>query len=280
MKEILSRKSIKCTLIIIFCAFVITVLHGIVSLFFPVFLPAEQSSIVTKIGFPLTSFFFFILAFSCIALVFCKYQAKLNGSKIKKGLIFGISFGLIWLWGLIENSVLFGSPLIDDFVTGFVDFLGVFALALMLGWLCFSNNVQKTEKSCGINSKILLVIVFAVVFCIGRYIVYSFDFILSTYQERPYATLIWTLIFGVLIAIKYFMLEDLSKSKLPIRKSFEFGIIIFGLNWLVFCAFIPIFVKISAVELLVRVILDIIVVILSCYVTVSIEKRFVNKKRK
>jgi len=280
MKKILDRKLVKCTLVVVFCAFVTTMFHGFVSMFFPVFIPVETSFLATKIGFPLTSFIYFILAYSCIAFIFCKYQTILNGSKIKKGLIFGVSFGLIWLWGVIETSVLFGSSLVYEFCTGFADFSGILVLALMLRRFCFSNNVPNNEKSNENKFKILLAIVFAVIFCIGRYAIYFSDLIVSTYQERPYATFIWTLVMGVLIAIIYFMLEDLSKTKSPIKKSFEFGIIIFGLNWLVFYEFIPFFLKVSVVEMFVRAILDIIVVILCCYVIDNLEKRITKNSEK
>lgn len=53
----------------------------------------------------------FFITFWALALVFVFIQDKLPGKKLLKGLRYGASFVVLWLIGMFEMSIAFGSPL-------------------------------------------------------------------------------------------------------------------------------------------------------------------------
>lgn len=268
------KSKIKYILIIAMCSFICTMLHGALSILFPVTIPTEFSIIAKTIGMPLTSFLYFVFAYGCISYVFYRYENRLSGTPFQKGLVFGVATGIIWLWGMLENISLFGTRLIDEFMTGLSDFLPIVLLCLMIAMFCFKKekNIQMMNR---LKHKSILIptLIFSVIFCIGRYLSYTTNLLLSGYRERPYLTLIWTLGMGVIIAFTRHLLRDSIVSGSAIKNALIFGITIFGVNWFVFNAFIPFFLDVSIFEMIIRVCIDIVLVILCCFATNTLENK-------
>jgi hypothetical protein len=51
------------------------------------------------------------IIFFLLSVVFLVIQENLPGSRVSKGIRFGVSFGGLWLIGVIGMSIFFGSPL-------------------------------------------------------------------------------------------------------------------------------------------------------------------------
>ena len=98
--------------------------------------------------FPPAVIILFFITFWALALVFTFIQDKLPGRKLLKGLRYGISFGVLWLIGMFEMSIAFGSPLKYEFFSGLLDCLSLILFGLLLGrFIATDSNRDVNEKS-------------------------------------------------------------------------------------------------------------------------------------
>jgi len=97
-----------------------------------------------------------LIAYGSIAYIFYRCEDKFTGTNITKGLCYGISIGILWLWGMLEGVLLYGNPVINEFITGSCDCIPVVLMGLLLGIFTTENNdITATKKS--VNSVNLLV---------------------------------------------------------------------------------------------------------------------------
>ncbi|WP_297428046.1 hypothetical protein [Clostridium sp.] len=238
-------------------------------------------SFLTKtLGFELTAVIYFLITFGVLVYVFHRYKDKISGTRVAKGLKYGTAIGILWLWGMLEGPTLWGTTPKFELFMGICDFVPILVIGLLLGR--FIARTDSEKDSCRENLFIPLLI-FSIVFLIGRYLLYYTKIITSGYNKMPFYTFFWTLLMGTCIGISYLLLRKVTKSSSILKSAIKFGIIIFGLNWGMYLIFMP-FVfnmrlafNMSLMDTIMRIIGDIVWVILSYYFSASLENLLARK---
>jgi hypothetical protein len=148
---------------------------------------------------------------------------------------------------------------------------------IIINDLDYERIAEKISNNTGIKYYFISIQIFTVIFLVGRYSLYCTNIIRSGYQSTPYFTFIWTLFMGVCIGITYLMLGKATYSTSTFKSAVKFGVVIFGVNWGMFNIFIPIIIKGLVADTIIRIATDILWVILSYYLSATIE-RIVLKK--
>lgn len=239
----------------------------------------DLSLIAKSIGASGAGLLWAVTAYSTVAFVFYRYEDKLSGIKSVKGLRYGSSIGILWLWGVVESACS-GITLIKEFVLGLCDAVPVMLLGLLLGIFTIKNNssdeMKKTHNRTNIFPSILI---FAIVYLVGRYILYYTKIIKSSYEISPLVTIIWTIVMGAFIGISYILLGQTTKSSSTLLAAIKFGLVVFGVNWIVFQLFIPLTYEGYLVDIIIRSTTDIVCVILSYYLSETFEKTIYHKRK-
>jgi hypothetical protein len=68
----------------------------------------------------------------------------------------------------------------------------------------------------------------------GRYFGYSIVHTMSAYLAKPEATFFWTLGVGAWLSVMYWLLQDERNEASAMAQAIRFGVVIFGIFWLVF----------------------------------------------
>lgn len=272
MKE--NNKKIKYILIVVFCIMLAMTFHVIGTKYSTTPPKADWSFLVRSFGLIPTIFAWYFIAFGCTAYIFYRYEDKLEGSCITKGLSYGIGIGILWLWAMPEGVSLYGNPFINELVTGGCDAVPIIVMGLLLGIFTGRNNNHKDRKKPVSLSNILIPCsVFSSIFTAGRYFFYCTGIMRSGYHTHPGFTFVWTLLMGTCIGITYILLGKAAQSSTKLLSAIKFGNLIFGANWLVFMVFMPCIINGLLTDLIIRAVIDITLVILSYYVSESLIKR-------
>ena len=197
-----------------------------------------------------------VLTFSIFALVFILIQGNIPGKKLKKGFLYGLSIGGLYLIGMFESTLLFNSPILTEFMMGFPDFVSFVLSGTLLGMVAGTNGAQKSE-----GQSVLVVFSIAIFYLVGRYFAYTVLHISSTYNIKPVGTFFWTLGLGLWVGIIYFLIQPENREKSIVFQGFYFGTIIFGLNWMMNHVFLFTIIEFDF-DLLIRVGTDILFTII------------------
>lgn len=208
-----------------------------------------------------------LLAFGMLAAIFLLIEARLPGKGWQKGIMYGLSFGIMYQVGMFECVLLFHTKLLDEFFTGFSDFLPILILGLLLGiFTTRSDTVQKKR------SHWLSILIVAFFFLAGRYFSYAFLHISSAYRSEPVGTLMWTLCMGLWVGAIYWMLQSGSKGKSIVLRALYFILIIYGPNWLINQSFMLTVIAFSP-DLFLRVAYDLVFIALGVVVSGQLLKK-------
>ncbi len=242
---------------------------------------------------PLAFTIFGLITYGLLAVAFVLIQNGLNGSRMKKGLTFGLSFGMMWALFLLEplphGS---GASLIEFLAYPLVDGITLVFMGVLLGRFVAINSQGrgKAHISPDISSGILALAAITVSFLLGRLLSYNVFHIYSSYTTRPLDTMIWAAAAGFWIGIMYLLLcpgivgtagSASNTAKSPAAKAVYFGILIFGIDYLLFSLFLslvfdyqiwPVGALLSYADLLIRVAIDIISVTAGVYIYEAILK--------
>ena len=63
------------------------------------------SSLVKSIGIAPVAGTMILVSYFFLALIFVRIQKDIPGTKIQKGLLYGILFGILWFYGMIEGHI-------------------------------------------------------------------------------------------------------------------------------------------------------------------------------
>ena len=268
--------------IVVISSILAIILHGLTSDSSTVPKEANWSFFVNILGFPVTAALYFFIAFGVISYIFYRYEENITGQKIEKGIRYGIGIGLLWLWGMLEGVGIWGNSLKNELVTGICDFIPILVMSLLLG-ICTvkSNIINKKKMPTNLGNMFLTIFIFSAIFFIGRYVLYYTNTINSGYLTSPSFTFIWTILMGVCIGIAYILLGQTTQSSSPLLSALKFGVIVFGVNWLVFLIFIPLIFNDFLIDTTIRIASDILLVTLSYYLShLSVELLNNQKMRK
>ncbi len=189
-------------------------------------LPQLPLSIISEtIGMRATVIIYFIIWFSILSLI-CLYTEKwLSGSKLVKGLKYGISFGAMMYVAACETSTIYGTPVIDDIRIAAVDSMAFFVFGVLAGKMFGTDSPDKQQAWTKMN--LFPVLTTTLFYMIGRYFAYSILEIESGYTERPILTLIWTLFMGLSLGIMYLLIGKHINDN-PIKRAITYGLLIVG----------------------------------------------------
>jgi hypothetical protein len=189
-------------------------------------LPQLPLSIISKtIGMRATVIIYFIIWFSILSLI-CLYTEKwLSGSKLIKGVKYGISFGVMMYFAACETNTIYGTPVIDDIRIAAVDSIAFIIFGVLAGQIFGTDSPDKQQAWTKMN--LFPVLTTTLFFIIGRYFAYSILEIESGYTERPILTFIWTLSMGLSFGIMYLLIGKNINDN-PIKKAMTYGLLIVG----------------------------------------------------
>ena len=236
---------------------------------------------VKKEGIPLSIFFEnglfipivtldLIITFALLAFVFQLTAPKLNGTKTVKALKFGVPFAFLWILGFFEGYLYYGTSFKHDLLHGLVDGFSIIVLSFLLSFNTINNSANKIGKTNPISIIVICLFYFA-----GRYILYLLFKIESAVFDKPYTMILWTFLIGLTIGIMYFLFEESLSQYSSFKKAIWFGVVILGINWIMFYSFAPIFQELSFIDNFSRPIIDILLVTQGVY----IYQKFINKNK-
>ncbi len=221
---------------------------------------------------PVAFTLFGLLTYGLLAIVFILIQSRLPGTRKMKGLMFGFLFGGMCIVYLLEPLPhIDGLPLIDVLSYPAADSITLILEGLLLGRFIATDS--RGNGTMRISSSVLIIV--PTIFMIGRLLNYNTFQIYSSYATRPFATMIWAAATGIWIGIMYYSLRPAITVKSPLAKAAYFGLIVFGIDYLMFNLFIPLVFEyqiwpigafLSYADLFLRATVDIIFVAVGVYI--------------
>ncbi|MCK4566037.1 MAG: hypothetical protein KAU48_01890 [Candidatus Thorarchaeota archaeon] len=233
----------------------------------------DLNIISATLGVPVVASIYIIIDFAILAFIFVKIQGELRGSKIQKGLAFGISMGGFFFIGMLEMVILWDSPFWAEIYNGFADCIPLIILGFLLGkYLAEDSDFKKNEeKAITKKEDIIAILVITIFYLIGRYFQYYIIQLENVANTNPVGTFLWTLGIGIWIALSYVFLSPKLENTSHMKRAIWFGVIIFGINWILYHLFIPALFDASIFDVLPRALIDMIFVIIAIYVVEKIK---------
>jgi hypothetical protein len=201
--------------------------------------------------------------FGTLAVIFTLIQMNLSGTKMMKGLRFGMAFAGLCFLAIFEMCLVFDSSLVDELRTSTIDGLSILFLGLLLGSLVGPDSTVPSRRR-KFNQKSFIVI--PLLFLIGRYFGYMIVNVMSAHSEKPIGTLLWTLGIGYWIAVMYWLLKE-TRERSALDQAVRFGVMIFGSYWLIYNSFVLLFLNLSIWSVFLRVIIDVLSITVGIWVT-------------
>lgn len=197
------------------------------------------------------------------------------------GLIFGLLIGIIWLYGMFEAGILKNTSQYKELLFGISEAIPIVILGLLIAYALRKEMITSHKEIISDRNSISLnitkVIIIALMYLLFRYVSYVFINIESQYINKPIATFIWTFGNGFLIGLLYVSMNKWISSKKDIGKAVIFGIVVFGVDWLLYNLFVPVFFNVSLLELIrsfvLRSIIDVIGVYIGVYISITYEHK-------
>jgi len=259
-------QKIKAAAIVLACVVLDIVLHVVTSSYSTMPENPDLSLAASILGTEITASLWALFAFSGVAFVYWNIRNEILGESVKKGSRYGGAIALIWMFAMLEGVSLFGNPVIKEFIVGLSDAIPVFVLSVLLSKLQSEKVEGEPSVTLTLRHKIKAVLIFAGIFLMGRYIAYLSGVIQSGYQIRPIQTFVWTLLMGISIGAALVLLDHRNERSLK-HRAVKFGFLIFGLNWAAFLVFMPLLFSGYLVDVLFRIVIDILLVTTGYYLT-------------
>lgn len=214
-----------------------------------------------------------LIIFFLLGVVFMFIQENLPGPKLLKGIRFGVSFGGLWLIGVIGMSIFFDSPVLHEVLGGACDCAALIILGILLGVFTATDNVCSSDGSpMRIISAIIIISLF---FILGQYAAFILMNGTSYFNISGLDTFYWTAILGLWAGVTYWLLrQGIMKEYSPVKRSFFFGGVIIGINWILFNLFVLLFVDMPFPDPFILSVLNIVSIILGMFV---FERLFDNR---
>ncbi len=230
----------------------------------------ERSIVITSGYFPLAAFAGLAAAFWIMGSVFLALQKTLRGTKLRKGALFGIALGGMYLVGMMEAYVVYPVSLFGELYTGIVDGSGIALMSFLLGKYRADDMLDGGRPA---RSALPAILIISVIYVAVRYFSYTVLQIESSWSTRPLATLLWTAGMGCWCGIMYILIGRGREQATPLKQALVFGGLVFGINWLIFNLFALLFIKVPVIDLLYRSLFDTFAVITGVYLWSQFSRR-------
>ena len=245
----------------------IGLLTTIVRIIEQLFIPAGTQNIlkpsvyVNNGTMPMAFTIYGILAYTVIASMFLLVKDRISGNRVIRGLKYSISCCLVWVVYLLEPlpHVVF----MDKFTYPIADSIALLVMGSLAGFLLCGKEKKKYEKTFKID--ILSIIIIMIFFAIGRIIQYKVIRIYSNYDNNKIESMIWVVFVGfVLSLVLQWLYDKLVVTKKYIRP-FILGVVLFGVDLLVFNFFMPLVLDVDIPDLIIRTCVDFSSVTIGCF---------------
>ncbi len=256
---------VKMAAIIVVCVLFDIGLHLVTTVYSTMPENPNYSIVAKLLGTEITASLWALLSFSGAAYVYCRIRNAIPGEGVKKGLRYGSAIALLWLFAMLEGVPLFGNPIINEFVVGLSDAIPIFLMGILLSLLKAVKGENAAVEPFTLGQKMTAVSMFSGIFLIGRYISYFTGVIQSGYQTSPFYTFFWTLLMGACIGVVGILLGNTGNTLFLERRAVKFGFFIFGINWAAFLIFMPLLFSGYLIDVLSRIIIDILLVTIGYY---------------
>jgi hypothetical protein len=221
-------------------------------------MPSVFSALVNRFGFGVVVMVWIALAFTGMGLVFLTWARRMTGSGRLKGLRYGLALGLMILVAMFEGVGLLGTPLIGELAMGLADAVPIFLMIALLGWTLAADSPAAPGHATLRVWPVL--VVFALVYGLGRAGAQMAGLIESGLAERLLPSLIWPFAMGAAIGVLFLALGDAFRGLSRGTVGLAFGIGVFGANWTLFMAFVPMVFPDALPDTALRVGVDILLV--------------------
>jgi len=237
-------------------------------------------SVIVQSGLiPIGFMLFGLLTFGLLAIVFVLIQEGLSGKRMRKGLMFGFLFGMMWALYLLEPAPhVEGLPFFEVLVYPLADGITILSMGLLLGR--FIGNDSKGNEKVRFSSNYATLLAVPVLFIAGRMLSYNVFHIYSSYAARQFDTIVWAAATELWIGVMYLLLRPGISDKSPLLKAIYFAVVIYGIDYFLFNLFMPLVFNykiwpmgalLSYADLLVRASMDILSVVAGVYICEKIK---------
>jgi len=266
-----TNNMIKIFVIVIICSTLDILFHAIASQFSSSIPDGwNQSVIVQIIGFQATVIIWALIAFGTAAYLFFKFQKHIPGAALSRGLQYGTIIGLIWFWGNIENHAISGMALTHEIIMAICDGIPVVILGYLLSRIPAVRNVDNQIRKILISrNSVMIASAITITFVVFRYLAYMTGLISSGYDTRAAATLLWTIVMGVISGALYLSVQSSFQYDSPLKGAVKLGML-FGGVWLSFSIMIPLAFAGLFKDIALRCAVDILAVVSSYYLANSL----------
>ncbi len=182
-----------------------------------------------------------LITYIALALLFQLIQTRLPGTRLAKGLRFGIAFGGLMLISSPAMSLLFGSPLNAELRIGLVDGSAICLLGVLLGRFTATNGNPR-QRPAFAPAAVSMVVVGLVYFLLHLMIYLVLPSLFPAHLTQPTETLLWTLGVGLWIGLMNWLLQDAFATGSFVRQAIGFAGVAFGVFSLLNTLFAPVFV--------------------------------------
>ncbi|MHC1692449.1 MAG: hypothetical protein AB9828_05460 [Sphaerochaetaceae bacterium] len=265
-------EKIKIISIVLFCVLLDIFLHMLTSPYSTMPVNPNLSFVAHIMGIEITASLWALLAFSVATFVFWCIRIEIPGEGVRKGLRFGIAIALLWFLAMLEGISLFGNPIIKEIIVGLSDAIPVFLLGVLLSMVKTEKRFGRCSVAFSPTQKYRVIILFTVVFLVGRYIAYSMGVIKSGIHEKPMETFVWTILMGITIGVVFILLGTYRNGKSLKHRIMGFAFLVFGMNWAVFLIFMPLLFSGYITDVLIRMVIDTTLVMVASFLAISSRK--------
>ena len=184
--------------------------------------------------------------------IFTVIEKNLPGSKIQKGLLYGAVLGAIWYVGLIGIPIHYFTPLDFEAISAFGDVIPMLIFGLLCGLFLGSDNIKKEVEIQPKNSKWQIInFLLLFIFLFPGLVFRSLLGLVFTEPKSVAAMMlmipfsisqyIYTIVLFLTIGILYYFIAPATPGDSILKKNTYFSFGVFGVHWLLFQAFFPVF---------------------------------------
>ncbi|MDP4095018.1 MAG: hypothetical protein Q8920_16875 [Bacillota bacterium] len=176
-----------------------------------------------------------------------KIKDGIHGNRFAKGIIYGSSFGIVWLTGFVSMTVFFKPTDMSHFYSGIRDFCILTFFGLLAGWLLSNSSKTKIKRK---PRTLLAIPLVAVFFAIMQGASFYYTFKPAHITISSFFDVVYLLLSGAWIGFMYYLFKPGLNFRKKYLGSVFFSFSVFGINWLLYNAFYNIFVNIPLWDLL------------------------------
>ncbi len=183
--------------------------------------------------------------------IFRRIEKNLSGSKIQKGLLYGAVLGAIWYIGLMGVSINFYAPLDFEAISAFGDLIPIFIFGILCGFFLGTDNIKEVDIQQKNSNWQIINFLRLSIFIVPGLVFHSLLGLVFTNPTSVAAMILlipfsitqylYTIVLFLTIGIFYYFIGRAIPGDSILKKNSYFSFGIFGIHWLFFQGFFPIF---------------------------------------